>query len=93
MGEDPVVRVINNSLSAVDVIVFNGAGDIVSAQFDVPVGEESDWLLFAAASVRIQIINEDVSLVIPLAMDDCMAYDGTIDEINQLDTLEPYTKS
>ena len=91
-GEDPTVKITNNSLSSIDVIVFNGAGEIVSAQYDIAVGEASDWLLFAAASVRVQIINDDVSLVIPLPMELCTAYHGTLDTNNTLDTYEPYEK-
>jgi hypothetical protein len=86
---EPVVKITNNSLSIIDVEVYDRTGEIVSAQFDIAIGQESDWLLFAPGSVRVLITTDETSTVMPLEMDYCLEYHGTLDTLNQLDTDEP----
>lgn len=86
---EPVVKITNNSLSTIDVQVYNKTGEIVSAQFGITIGEASDWLLFAPGSVRVLITIGNTTRALPLEMDTCMEYHGTLDAFNQLDTDEP----
>ena len=87
--QDPQAKMTNNSLLNANFEVFNQSGTLITHDYGVLPGAESSVLSFTSEIVKFVISTSESIKEIEIDMGNCMVYEVTIDEDNQLDTDQP----
>ncbi len=89
IGLNPKARILNNSDHDVDFEIHDSTGNLIDAVYGLNPGELSDWKTFPVGITSFTVSTIQSFKIVTIDMGNCMAYDVTINENNQLNTDIP----